>query len=410
MRIAFVDLLFSWPPHGGADVDLYHVIAGLQAEGHEARLFGASDPSIWERGAFEPDALPFPAERLDFQGSGFNRVSVASRLREAVDAWGPEAVFVGDGFFLKPYVIMALSHYPVAARYFAYEVDCHRDILRFKSGAPCPNRYLETPELCRRCALDHLASQIKHRHHRAWTQEYLAAHAFAPDYFRVLNDSLKLLRAAVVYNALMRQHVQHRCPQVFIVPGGVDTGAFAYTPAPERSNGNKKMILMTGRAEDPAKGLSVLLDAGERLAQVRDDFEIQATAPLDMPARAWYRPLGWRDHEETAALYRQADICVIPSVWDEPFGLVALEAMASGRPVCASRVGGLRGIVDEDESGFLFERGDGAELAGHLTRLLDDGALRQRMGKAGRDRAEDQYSWKQIVARHYPQVLAALRG
>ena len=53
MRVAFVDLVFSWPPNGGADIDLYHVLQRLQAAGHEVRLFG-----VHERGSYERDSAP----------------------------------------------------------------------------------------------------------------------------------------------------------------------------------------------------------------------------------------------------------------------------------------------------------------------------------------------------------------
>jgi len=87
--------------------------------------------------------------------------------------------------------------------------------------------------------------------------------------------------------------------------------------------------------------------------------------------------------------------------------LVAVEAMASGRPVCASRVGGLQDIVVHGETGFLFDRGDSGALADSLVRLLDDANLRQRMGEAGRKRAEGEYDWKRIAAVHYPPLLEA---
>ena len=61
MRIALVDLLFCWPPHGGADVDCFNVASELQAAGHEMHLFGLSVPDSWERGAFSPERLSCPA-------------------------------------------------------------------------------------------------------------------------------------------------------------------------------------------------------------------------------------------------------------------------------------------------------------------------------------------------------------
>ena len=99
---------------------------------------------------------------------------------------------------------------------------------------------------------------------------------------------------------------------------------------------------------------------------------------------------------------------VVPSVWEEPFGLVAVEAMATGLPVCASRIGGLADIVRHGETGFLFTPGDASELAGQLNTLLDDAALRYRLGEAGRRVAEKEYDWDGIIERRYLPFLREL--
>ncbi|HRZ17320.1 MAG TPA: hypothetical protein P5141_07130, partial [Candidatus Hydrogenedentes bacterium] len=67
MRIAFADMMFSWPPHGGGDVDMFHVLRGAAGMGHEVRLFAVRDGDAWERGRITGD-LPFPAETLVFSG------------------------------------------------------------------------------------------------------------------------------------------------------------------------------------------------------------------------------------------------------------------------------------------------------------------------------------------------------
>jgi hypothetical protein len=167
MRIAFLDLLFSWPPHGGADVDVYHVAEGLQRAGHEVHLFGVRSGITWERGAFDPESLPFPATKLDFPEGLQDREHVVGALSNAVDAWRPNLLYVGDSFFLKTCLIHSLAQYPQVARFYAHELLCHKDILRYREGAPCTNDYLSTPDVCRACALEHQRSALRSGQHLA---------------------------------------------------------------------------------------------------------------------------------------------------------------------------------------------------------------------------------------------------
>lgn len=405
MRVAFVDLFFSWPPHGGADVDLYNVAACLHRLGYDIHVFVAACEDSWERGTFEPEALPFPATRLDFTERQINRREMPARFRTAVDAWKPDVVFICDGFFLKPYVSEALKHYPTILRYFAYELVCPRDSRLFLNDAACPMNYLRAPDICRPCSVEGMAGEIKRWRFLSWTQEYLAARAFMPGYHAFLLESIRNAAAVVISNPLHVRQLDGLHPDVNIIPGGVNIEDFAYTEPAPKGRDDKKIILMSGRVEDNAKGMQTLRKAGEILARGRNDFEIHLTHTDFSVNTYWLKAIGWRKHDEIVELYKQADICVVPSLWPEPFGLVAVEAMASGRPVCASRIGGLEGIVLHGETGFLFDAGDHAALAGYLGVLLDDADLRTRMGKAARARAEEEYDWRRLVERHYPPLI-----
>lgn len=408
MRLALADLFFSWPPHGGANVDLYNIAEALQDAGHEVSLFFASRPDSAERGSVARDALPFPAIPLDFSPRNFNRRAMPARFRQAIDSWKPTAVLLGAGFFLKPYLIEALERYPLIARYYAYELECPRDFRLFKNGAACPHNYFQTPRLCRRCTLEALRHEIKSGRFAPWTEEYLKARAFMPGYYHRLIGALRTCRALIVYNRIMKQNLEGIHDHVYVVPGGVNVNEFDPAPPPEKKTGAVKTIVMTGRTEDPLKGLHTLRDAGDRLAQKRSDFIILAThtdASLNTPH---FNAIGWRGHDALVHLYREADICVVPSVWQEPFGMVAVEAMAAARPLCAARAGGLQDIVAEGETGLLFDPGDSAALAAQLELLLDDAPRRKRLGAAARRRAEDLYDWKRIVAKHYLPLLERL--
>ena len=104
------------------------------------------------------------------------------------------------------------------------------------------------------------------------------------------------------------------------------------------------------------------------------------------------------------------DIAVVPSIEPEPFGLVAIEAMASGKAVVATARGGLLDIVEDKKSGLLVEPGDAGALADALERLIKDPDLRRSLGEAGRARQQALFSInRQIdeVTKCYDEALAS---
>jgi alpha-maltose-1-phosphate synthase len=126
--------------------------------------------------------------------------------------------------------------------------------------------------------------------------------------------------------------------------------------------------------------------------------------------------------EELIQLYSHATVFCCPSIY-EPFGIINLEAMACGTPVVASAVGGIPEVVVDGETGILvpleqqtespFEPLDphrfSADLATAINRLLADSSLRERMGRAGRERVEREFGWP-AIARQTADLYASLTG
>lgn len=100
--------------------------------------------------------------------------------------------------------------------------------------------------------------------------------------------------------------------------------------------------------------------------------------------------------EEVAPFYAAFDAMILPSI-NEGTPVSAIEALAAGRPVVATRVGGVPDVVREGEDGFLVEPGDVDALAERLARLAADPALRERLGAAGRARVIPRYSVERLV-------------
>jgi len=99
--------------------------------------------------------------------------------------------------------------------------------------------------------------------------------------------------------------------------------------------------------------------------------------------------------------YFDADIFAFAPVWDEGFGIPPVEAMAAGTPVVASRSGAIVETVEDQETGFLVDKNDAQGLARSLLTLLEDDSLRERMGRAGRERALKHFTWDGVAETMY---------
>ncbi len=120
------------------------------------------------------------------------------------------------------------------------------------------------------------------------------------------------------------------------------------------------------------------------------------------------RVLGRR--EDVPEVLAACDLGVVASLGSEGFSRAALEYMAAGLPVVATRVGALPEIAVEDETGFLVEPGDAAALAGAMVGVLGDAELAARLGAAGRERAEEVFSREKWLAAHERIYEESLRS
>lgn len=102
------------------------------------------------------------------------------------------------------------------------------------------------------------------------------------------------------------------------------------------------------------------------------------------------RYIGYRADVEN--VYHTADVIVVPSRWQEPLGLINLEAGACRRPVVATRVGGIPEVIDDGVNGYLVPVGNVEALSARVESLLADSTLRERMGRAGRERVERDFT------------------
>jgi len=202
--------------------------------------------------------------------------------------------------------------------------------------------------------------------------------------------------------------------RVSVIPHGV----FAYyrelvndseKPLQFPQLGGKKRILYIGVLK-PYKGVDILLEAFARLpARLIKETVLQIVGYPKMPVEPLqelahdlgiedrvFWDLRFVDEKEVASYFSQADIVVLPYRRIDQSG-VLMTALAFGKPIVASRVGGFAEVLKDGVHGFLVDPGDVEALAQALARLLADDELRARMGKAVQELASGELSWESIA-------------
>jgi glycosyltransferase involved in cell wall biosynthesis len=185
-----------------------------------------------------------------------------------------------------------------------------------------------------------------------------------------------------VSEALAEAAVQCGARDVRVIPNGIEIPA----QGPERDDAHR--VLYAGRLSHE-KGIDVLARACDGLELVvAGDGPLRAVVP---------HAIGFVSATELAELYRRATVVVCPSR-SEGFGVVCAEAMAHGRPVVATAVGGLQELVDDGRTGLLVEPENPQALRAAIDRLLADEDLRRRLGEAARADVAARFAWETVAA------------
>lgn len=158
----------------------------------------------------------------------------------------------------------------------------------------------------------------------------------------------------------------------------------------------------------PEKGIDIAIDAFALLIRqfpnarlfiagdgyIKNSLEQKVTT---LNLNQAIRFLGWIDPEQIPDLINSATMVVVPSRYNEPFGLVALQAAQMARPVIATRCGGLKEVVVDQQTGLLIDKDDVESLAKAMAFLLKNPAIAIKFGHAARQRALDMFAWEHFV-------------
>lgn len=221
-----------------------------------------------------------------------------------------------------------------------------------------------------------------------------------------LQPSLEKLRARIaVSEAARRTIVEHLGTSAVLIPNGVSVAAFTGARPLPGYEPPRHTVCFLGRIDEPRKGLDVLLAALPELARRVPDVRLLVAGPGDVAAvRARLDPalrdrvdlIGLVANEDKARVFASGDVYCAPNTGQESFGIVLLEAMASGTPVLASDLDAFRRVLGDGHAGRLFGVGEPAQLADGLAELLLDDAARAALAERGRAVVAD-YDWPVIT-------------
>lgn len=192
-----------------------------------------------------------------------------------------------------------------------------------------------------------------------------------------------------------------------IIPNGIEIGELGDVPPLPQYRDGRPTILFLGRFEEPRKGFRYLLRAFTLVREQFPDARLlvvgggDAQRYRDELARSGSEGVEFTGYVENALksrYYASCDVFCSPATKGESFGLILLEAMASGRAVVASRIPGHASVITHGQDGWLVAPQDSVALALALVRMLADRETRERIATAGR-RTAQRYAWSAIARR-----------
>ena len=289
------------------------------------------------------------------------------------------------------------------------------------------------------CTLAYKTRELRARfvytcHNPLWPEENVH---LGERFVRLIESfAMKKADAVIALNETMKRVLVEKAgvnrDKIFVVPNGVDVEFFKPGLRCDEVNAKyglegRRVVLFVGRVTH-GKGVHILLEAIRILKDKHGlkDVKVVIVGPLsgsfgDDTLTDYARVLreytiknnidtvftGSLDVEELRYLYSCSHVLVLPSYF-EAFGIVLIEAMASGLPVIGSKAGGIVDIVENGVNGYLFEKGSAIELAEKLYLVLSDEVLRKRLSINARSLAEAKYSWNRVAFEMFKIYRAAI--
>ncbi len=210
--------------------------------------------------------------------------------------------------------------------------------------------------------------------------------------------------------------IKHVDGDAVVIPNGVDVRAFCNAKPMFGWPGANLSIVFLGRGDEPRKGLSVLVDAYPEIRRNHPNVRLLIAGPgepantlksLSREDRASVTLLGMIAPQDKASVLASGTIYVAPNTGGESFGIVLLEAMATGTPVIASNLEAFSRVLDHGRAGLTFENENSTDLAKVVSDLLADPIQRAELSVQGKSRVAE-FDWS-VVATRIVDVYESIR-
>jgi len=362
MKVVFVSTLYAPNERGGAERTVRILAEALVAAGHEAVAISLAPDGVAREGVVNGVKTYYvPLANIFWKQSEEPRSRLSRMLWHGIDAWNPvmaarvarilrrerpDVVQTGNlqGFSVALWGAVRRQRIPLVQMLHDYYLGCPKSTMTVGEH--------NCAVQCRSCRLFAIPRR---------------AHSNLPA--AVISLSRRML------TRLEDTGLFADVPHKYIIHG-INKADPATVPRENKAPGASIVVGYLGRIEN-TKGIEVLLDAASRLPASQltvllggkgdDDY---AASLRQRHAAPNIRFLGF---VKPAEFFRQIDVLVVPSVWEEPLGRVIYEGYAHGVPSLVANVGGMPEIVDAGSTGYVFRSGDSADLAARLRRLIDNG-------------------------------------
>jgi glycosyltransferase involved in cell wall biosynthesis len=408
LRIAF--LTYRGKPHvGGQGVYTRHLTKALLDLGHEVEVLSGQPYPI-----VDPRVPLIDLPSLDIYNDQFPMRLPGPWEIKSIGDLIEVGSFMG-GSFPEPLAFSVRAFQHLRRRVNEFDLVQDNQCLGYgllameRIGLPVLATIHHPITVDRRLEMEHAETAFKRFSKGRW-------YGFTKMQTRVASRMPRVI--TVSQNSLKDIHADQKVPldRLHVVPVGVDQELFKPQPQVQRIPGR---LITTASADVTMKGLRYLLEAVAKLRTERH-IELVVIGRLKEggPSARIIDELGLRDavtfitgvpEERIIELYSEAELAVVPSLY-EGFSLPAIEAMSCGVPLVATTGGALPEVVGADnDTALCVPPGDSEALAAKIAMALDDKALRDRIGAAGRQRVIERWTWRHTAVgtvEHYLSVLA----